>query len=73
VLDGLEVFPERMRENLDAGGGLVYSQAVLLALVERGMPRDEAYRIVQAAAAAAWDEAKDFRASSRRTRTWYGC
>ena len=57
VLDGLEVFPERMLENLDAGGGLVYSQAVLLALVERGMPRDEAYRIVQAAAAAAWDEA----------------
>jgi len=61
VLDGLEVFPERMLENLDAGGGLVYSQAVLLALVERGMPRDEAYRIVQAAAAAAWDEGKDFR------------
>jgi adenylosuccinate lyase len=61
VLDELEVFPERMRENLNAGGGLVYSQAVLLALVERGMPRDEAYRIVQAAAAAAWDEAKDFR------------
>ncbi len=61
VLDGLAVFPERMRENLDAGGGLVYSQAVLLALVERGMPRDEAYRIVQAAAAAAWDEGKDFR------------
>ena len=61
VLDGLEVFPERTLENLDAGGGLVYSQAVLLALVERGMPRDEAYRIVQAAAAAAWDEGKDFR------------
>ena len=62
VLDGLEVFPERMRENLNAGGGLVYSQGVLLALVERGMPRDEAYRVVQAAAAAAWDEGKDFRA-----------
>src|SRR2546426_882761 len=61
VLDGLEVFPERMRENLDAGGGLVYSQAGLLALVERGMPRDEAYRIVQAAAAAVWDKGKDFR------------
>jgi len=62
VLEGLEVFPERMRENLNAGGGLVYSQGVLLALVERGMPRDEAYRVVQAAAARAWDEGKDFRA-----------
>ena len=62
VLEGLEVFPERMRENLNAGGGLAYSQGVLLALVERGMPRDEAYRVVQAAAAKAWDEGKDFRA-----------
>jgi adenylosuccinate lyase len=61
VLDGLEVFPERMRANLNVGGGLVYSQGVLLALVERGMPRDDAYRIVQAAAAAAWDEGKDFK------------
>jgi adenylosuccinate lyase len=62
VLDGLEVFPERMRANLNMGGGLVYSQGVLLALVERGMPRDDAYRIVQAAAATAWDEGRDFRA-----------
>jgi adenylosuccinate lyase len=61
VLDGLEVFPERMRANLNIGGGLVYSQGVLLALVERGMPRDDAYRIVQTAAAAAWDEGKDFK------------
>ena len=62
VLEGLEVFPERMRENLNAGGGLAYSQGLLLALVERGMPRDEAYRVVQVAAAKAWDEGKDFRA-----------
>jgi adenylosuccinate lyase len=62
VLGGLEVFPERMRANLNLGGGLVYSQGVLLALVERGMPREDAYRIVQVAAAAAWDEGKDFRA-----------
>ena len=62
VLGGLEIFPERMRANLNLGGGLVYSQGVLLALVERGIPRDDAYRIVQAAAAAAWDEGKDFRA-----------
>ncbi len=61
VLDGLRVYPERMRENLDAGGGLAYSQAVLLALVDKGLSRDDAYRIVQSAAAAAWDRGGDFR------------
>jgi adenylosuccinate lyase len=50
-----------MRENLDIGGGLVASQNVLLALVDAGLPRDEAYEIVQAAAAAAWDEGASFR------------
>ncbi|MGQ0668992.1 MAG: adenylosuccinate lyase [Actinomycetota bacterium] len=62
VLDGLRVYPERMRANLEAGGGLAYSQSVLLALVEAGLARDEAYGIVQRAAAAAWDEGKEFRA-----------
>jgi adenylosuccinate lyase len=62
VLQGLVVFPGRMRENLEAGGGLVYSQAVLLALVHRGLARDDAYRLVQRAAAKAWDEGGDFRA-----------
>ncbi len=62
VLEGLRVFPERMRENLDAGGGLAYSQSVLLALIDEGLSRDDAYRIVQKAAAAAWDRGADFRA-----------
>jgi adenylosuccinate lyase len=61
VLDGLRVYPERMRENLDAGGGLAYSQGVLLALVDAGLSREDAYRIVQEAAAAAWDGEADFR------------
>jgi len=61
VLEGLEVFPERMRENLDVGGGLAFSQNVLLALVDAGSARDEAYAIVQTAAAAAWDEGASFR------------
>ncbi|MGH2630026.1 MAG: lyase family protein, partial [Actinomycetota bacterium] len=61
VIDRLVVFPERMRENLDARGGIAFSQSVLLALVEAGLPRDEAYRVVQAAAAAAWDEGASFR------------
>ena len=50
VLAGLEVDSERMLLNLEAGGGVVYSQRVLLALVESGMNRDEAYRVVQSAA-----------------------
>ena len=61
VLDGLVVFPDRMRENLETGGGLVYSQAVLLALVGEGLSREEAYAIVRSAAARAWDEGASFR------------
>jgi adenylosuccinate lyase len=61
VLAGLRVFPDRMRANLDVGGGLAFSQNVLLALVDEGLPRDEAYEIVQAAAARAWDEGASFR------------
>jgi adenylosuccinate lyase len=62
VLEGLRVFPERMRANLEVGGGLAYSQNVLLALVEAGMAREDAYAIVQRAAAEAWDRDGDFRA-----------
>src|SRR2546428_10971162 len=52
VLGGLKVYPDAMRANLDRTGGVVFSHRVLLALLERGVPRDEAYRIVQAAAPA---------------------
>jgi adenylosuccinate lyase len=65
VVEGLRVFPDRMRANLEAGGGLAYSQGVLLALIDKGMTREDAYRVVQGAAAAAWDEGKDFRAELR--------
>jgi adenylosuccinate lyase len=61
VLDGLVIYPERMRENLQVGGGLAFSQNVLLALVDAGLPRDEAYAIVQDAAATAWDDDASFR------------
>lgn len=63
VLEGLRVHPERMRANLDAGGGLVFSQRVLLALTGAGLPRDDAYRIVQAHALAAADGGTPFRAA----------
>jgi len=62
VLDGLRVFKERMRRNLEADGGLAFSQSVLLALVDKGLSRDDAYLIVQRAAAASWDEGAEFRA-----------
>jgi len=61
VLDGLVIYPERMRENLQVAGGLAFSQNVLLALVDAGLPRDEAYAIVQDAAATAWDDDASFR------------
>jgi adenylosuccinate lyase len=63
VLAGLEVRPDRMARNLDAGGGVVYSQRALLALVESGLPRDEAYRIVQSAALRALDGDGGFRSN----------
>ena len=61
VIDGMEVHPERMLANLDDSLGLVFSQAVLLALVAAGMPRDDAYRLVQECARHAWDERRPFR------------
>jgi adenylosuccinate lyase len=61
------VFPDRMRENLELRGGVVYSQAVLLALVDAGLARDEAYAVVQESAATAWDGDTDFRAALEAT------
>ena len=61
LITGLQVFPERMRRNLDASHGLVFSQPVLLALIEGGLSRDDAYRVVQRNAMRAWDEQADFR------------
>ena len=61
LIGGLVVHPERMRLNLEASHGLVFSQRVLLALVEAGRSRDDAYRLVQRNALAAWDEGRDFR------------
>src|SRR5207302_10239510 len=61
LVDGLVVHAARMRRNLDGSHGLYFSQRVLLALVESGLGRDEAYRLVQAHAARAWEEERDFR------------
>jgi adenylosuccinate lyase len=59
ILAGLHVDPERMRANLEATRGLVYSQRALLALTGAGLSREDAYAIVQRHAMAAWREAPD--------------
>jgi adenylosuccinate lyase len=61
LVDGLVVYPERMRRNLEASHFLFFSQRVLTALVESGLARDEAYRLVQRTAMRAWEEELDFR------------
>ncbi len=62
IVSGLQVFPERMRANLDSTRGLVFSGQLLLELNQRGLQREEAYRIVQGHAMAAWHEQGDFQA-----------
>jgi adenylosuccinate lyase len=61
VVEGLEVFPDRMREHVMSHGGIAFSQAALLALVDAGWNRADAYAVVQRAAAAAWDRGASFR------------
>jgi adenylosuccinate lyase len=61
LVRGMVVHPARMRENLELTHGALFSQAVLLALVEAGRSRDEAYRIVQQLAQRAWDERRPLR------------
>ena len=61
IVEGMAIDRPRMRANLDRSGGVVFSQRVLLELVDRGMPRGDAYRVVQRAALAALDGEGDFR------------
>jgi len=68
LVEGLVVHPDRMRRNLDVTHGLYFSQRLLLALVESGLTRDDAYRLVQRNAMRAWDEELDFRALVRDDR-----
>jgi adenylosuccinate lyase len=60
VVDRLVVYPEAMQRNLDRLGGLVHSQRVLLALVQAGTAREEAYAVVQRNAMKVWEEGADF-------------
>jgi adenylosuccinate lyase len=60
IMKGLKVYPENMRRNIELGQGLVFSQRVLIALIDKGLAREEAYKMVQDNAMKAWEEKKDF-------------
>jgi adenylosuccinate lyase len=62
IVEGLQVYPERMRENMERSFGLMFSQRVLLRLAETGLPRQQAYEIVQRNAMRAWHARAPFRA-----------
>lgn len=61
MLDGLLVYPERMKENIDRSYGLYNSQRVMLALTDKGLSREDAYAIVQRNAMKSWKERKEFK------------
>lgn len=61
LMDTLIVYPERMRANLEMTRGVIFSQMILLKLVERGMSREDAYRVVQKNAMEAWNTGRDFK------------
>lgn len=69
LLEGLVVDTDRMVHNITSSHGLVFSQGVLLGLIQAGLTRDDAYRIVQAAALRSWDEGTDFRSILERDET----
>jgi len=60
IIKGLKVYPENMRRNIELTQGLVFSQRVLIALINKGLTREEAYKMVQDHAMKAWEEKKDF-------------
>ncbi|MCZ6464998.1 MAG: adenylosuccinate lyase [Proteobacteria bacterium] len=61
LIDGLRVFPERLRANLELTRGLVHSGALLLELAQKGLAREDAYRLVQGHAMDTWEKGGDFR------------
>jgi adenylosuccinate lyase len=60
VIKGLKVYPENMRRNLELTQGLIFSQRVLLSLIDKGLNREKAYQIVQRNAMEAWQQRKNF-------------
>ncbi|MGT2668745.1 adenylosuccinate lyase [Streptococcus porcorum] len=61
IVKNLTVFPENMKRNMESTFGLIYSQRVMLSLIEKGMTREEAYDLVQPKTAQSWDNQVDFK------------
>ena len=61
VIEGLRVYPDRMWRNIEMTKGLVFSQRLLIALLETGLSRERSYEIVQSCAMRSWEESSDFR------------
>jgi adenylosuccinate lyase len=59
-MGGLQIYPKRMRRNLDLTKGLIFSQRVMLALIDRGLSRQKAYELVQRNALQSWQKNKNF-------------
>jgi adenylosuccinate lyase len=60
IMKGLKVYPENMQRNIELTQGVIFSQRVLLALIDKGLPREEAYKVVQDSAMKAWEKRKGF-------------
>ncbi|MCK5181277.1 MAG: adenylosuccinate lyase, partial [Dehalococcoidia bacterium] len=60
IMKGLKVYPENMQRNIEFTQGIIFSQRVLLALIEKGLTREEAYKMVQDNAMKAWEKGKSF-------------
>jgi adenylosuccinate lyase len=69
IIDKLVIYPEAMAKNLDRLGGLVHSQRVLIALTQKGLPREDAYRVVQRSAMRAWRGEGNFRSLLKADET----
>jgi adenylosuccinate lyase len=60
VMDGLQIYPQRMKRNMELSKGLIFSQRVMLALIDKGLSRQKAYELVQRSAMKAWKGNKNF-------------
>jgi adenylosuccinate lyase len=61
IIENITVYPQRMKQNLQSGGGLIFSQKIVTALINKGLDRDKAYNLVQKCALESYDAKKDFR------------
>ena len=69
IVTGMRVYPERMLQNMELTRGLLFSQRLMLTLIEKGVSRDDAYKVMQTNSARTWDEDEDFRDLVRRDPT----